>query len=304
MPVAFSADGALLAMGIYRELTGPKTFGQEMIAVQVWECATLLPVARLETGKLAHVAFTPDGLRLITAGRDALKLWDIASGKVVTRHAALGRFWGSFGPSFASSMAVAPNGRTVATGHVDTTILVWDLAPPTAPVSAATLTTEQEETLWSDLAGEDAGRAMAAHVRLLEAPEQTTKLLRDRLHRAKATPADELRRLLADLDAVEFARRETATKRLSDIRDTAEAALREALQGEPAPEARRRIERLLALPPLARTPDARRHLRGVRLLEHVATAVARQILEKLAGGIPEARLTREATAALERLGRR
>jgi len=293
-----------VAIGVHRELKGPKLFGIEMIALQIWELTTLLPVARLETGKLAHVAFTRDGQRLITAGADALQLWDLATGNVVVRRAAPGRYWGSFGPSFASSMALAPNGRTVATGQQDSTILLWDLAPPAVPAVGAELTAKERETLWADLAHDDARRALLAHARLLQWPDQTIKMLRDLLQPAKLPPADELRDLLANLDDSDFSRREKATQRLMELGDMVEAALRKALQGEPTPEARRRIERLLSMPPVVRTPEARRHLRAVRILENLAGPEARQVLEKLSTGAPEARLTREAKAALARLERR
>src|SRR5262249_3181557 len=68
--------------------------------------------------------------------------------------------------------------------------------------------------------------------------------------------------------------------------------------------ARRYIEHLLALPPLVVTPEARRHPRAVCILEHLATLKAREVLEKLAGGTHNARLTREAKAALPRLAKR
>src|SRR5262249_25281724 len=45
-------------------------------------------------------------------------------------------------------------------------------------------------------------------------------------------------------------------------------------------------------------------LRGVEVLEHLNTADAPNLLEALAGGEPEARLTREAREALGRLSRR
>jgi hypothetical protein len=48
----------------------------------------------------------------------------------------------------------------------------------------------------------------------------------------------------------------------------------------------------------------RQVVRAVAVVEHIGGAGARRLLTKLAAGTPEARLTREATAALERLGRR
>jgi hypothetical protein len=50
-------------------------------------------------------------------------------------------------------------------------------------------------------------------------------------------------------------------------------------------------------------PEQRRAVRAVAVLEDAATADARKLLAKLAGGAPDARLTQEARAALERLRR-
>jgi hypothetical protein len=47
-----------------------------------------------------------------------------------------------------------------------------------------------------------------------------------------------------------------------------------------------------------------RQLRAIEVLERAGTAQAKKILSKLAGGAPDARLTREAKAALERLTRK
>ncbi len=45
-------------------------------------------------------------------------------------------------------------------------------------------------------------------------------------------------------------------------------------------------------------------LRALEVLEHIGTAEARSLLEDLAKGVPEARLTREAKASLTRLAKR
>jgi RNA polymerase sigma factor (sigma-70 family) len=302
-PVAFSADGALVAAGVWQEIIHPKLHGQEMVGVQVWEVTTGLPVVRLPTGEAAHLAFTPDGRQLITAVQEGLRRWDLGTGREVGRCAAPGRFRGSYGASFVSSFALAADGRTVATGQPDTAVLLWDLpAAPGRP--AGRLSAEQLEACWSDLAGEDASRAAASLSRLADVPGQAVPLLRERVRPAQAPSEDDLRRLLAELDDPEFARREAATKRLADLGELAEAGLRAALRGQPSAEVRRRIEGLLAGPRLVRTAEARRGLRAVRVLECVGTPEARQHLEALSRGAPQARLTQEAKAALERLARR
>jgi RNA polymerase sigma factor (sigma-70 family) len=301
-PVAFSPDGVLVAEGIWQEIKRPPLQGWERVGVQVWELATLLPVARLKTGELADVAFTPDGRRLVTAGPASVGLWDLASGREVARRPAPSRFCGSFGPSFASSFALAADGHTVATGQPDTAVLLWDLRAPARP--GAPLTAAELEACWAELAGADGGRALTALARLADVPGQAVPLLRARLRPARAPSAEELRRLLTELDSRDFARRDTATKRLRNLGELAEETLREALHGKPSLEVQRRVESLLAGPRLVRAPEDRRHLRAVRVLEGAGTPEARRVLEGLAGGASRARLTREARAALGRLDRR
>jgi len=47
-----------------------------------------------------------------------------------------------------------------------------------------------------------------------------------------------------------------------------------------------------------------RQLREIQVLEHIGTPEAQEVLKKLAQGAPEARLTQEAKAALDRLSKR
>jgi RNA polymerase sigma factor (sigma-70 family) len=305
MPVALSPDGALIAMGIVDVVKRGDSAAKEVVAVQVWEMATLLPVSRLETGgDVAHLEFTPDGRHFITAGLDDLQLWDLFSRRVVTRRPAPSRFRGSYGPSFASCLALAPNGRIAATGQHDTAILLWDLAPPRPARPAAPMTVAQREMYWKDLAGADAGRAFAAITYMADDPAQTLSMLRDRLHPAAAPTTEELNKLLADLDDENFERREAASKRLGELGELAETTLREVMRGKPTLEVRRRIEGLLSELRLAHTPEARRQLRAVRVLESIGSPEAQQVLEMLAKGTAEARLTQEVKSALRRLTRR
>jgi hypothetical protein len=81
-----------------------------------------------------------------------------------------------------------------------------------------------------------------------------------------------------------------------------------ALAKTPSLEVRRRIESLLALPTLVvRDVQSLRDIRGVQVLEHIAAwgadatrLAAIDLLKKLAAGAPEARLTQEAKAAVDR----
>jgi HEAT repeat protein len=112
--------------------------------------------------------------------------------------------------------------------------------------------------------------------------------------------------LLAELDDERFKVRERATRALEKLAETAEPPLKKALAGDPSPEARRRIEGVLDKlkkdrlnPPADRT----RLVRAVEVLELIGSAEARQVLNALARGAPEAQITLEAKTALERLSR-
>jgi hypothetical protein len=76
------------------------------------------------------------------------------------------------------------------------------------------------------------------------------------------------------------------------------------LAGQPSLEQRRRLEMMLEKQDEERrspSPQRLRILRALEALELAGTPEAAQLLQRLAGGAPEACVTREAKAALERL---
>jgi hypothetical protein len=113
-----------------------------------------------------------------------------------------------------------------------------------------------------------------------------------------------MRRLLADLDSDVFDVREKATEELPNLGRAAESALNQFLKGNPSAEARKRVEQLLAKIDADPTGEALRALRAIEVLEHIGTPEAYAVVKTLAGGAPEARLTREAKVALQRLEKR
>jgi hypothetical protein len=122
---------------------------------------------------------------------------------------------------------------------------------------------------------------------------------------AAAIPAEPISRWVADLDDNNFAVREKASRELAALGDYAVPELRRLLAGRPSLEARRRAEQLLERPSgLITNPGMLRSVRAVEMLERLGNSAARDLLAELAKGDVAARLTREAKATLDRLGRR
>jgi WD40 repeat protein len=247
------------------------------------------------TGTIRAVAFSPDGRMLASAGKDGLvTLFETATGK--QRRA----FPGHSEP--AGRLVFSPDGRRLASASEDTTVLVWDLKTP-AEASRGKLAEKDLDKLWANLADGDAGRGFQA-VQILADAEQGPAFLGTRLKPAPPpVNPKRLAELIGELDSNRFAVRSKATTELEKLGEGAEPAIRRALEKAPSLEARRRLETLLERCDASRplTGEALRAVRAVEALEHQGSALARQILRTLADGAADARLTREAQAALGRL---
>src|SRR6185295_20194436 len=79
--LAFSPDGRFLVSGSNMIETRERGGGPLDRAVRVWDVATGRIVRTLPTrGEQNIVAFSPDGRRLVAAGR-RVHVWDMASGR-------------------------------------------------------------------------------------------------------------------------------------------------------------------------------------------------------------------------------
>ncbi len=107
-------------------------------------------------------------------------------------------------------------------------------------------------------------------------------------------------RLLSELDNDDFAVREKASKELAKLGELTLPALEKALAGDPSPETRYRVERLLEKLSTP-SPDRLRTSRAIMVLEQIGTTEAKQLLETLAKGADGALLTEEAKAARRRM---
>jgi WD40 repeat protein len=251
------------------------------------------PVA-LWTRPAPSISFSPDA-KLLAHGRagGGVRLWDTATGKEV------GRLAGHQGS--IDALEFAPDAKTLITGSRDTTGLVWDVAsfakrgkPQTTPLDAA--------ARWKDLATDDAAKAYDAVTAFSADAGAAVVYLKEHLSAAATADPAKVAKLIADLDSDRFAARKMAGEELEKLGETAAPLLRKALAADPPAGVKRRLEDLLAKAN-SKTPEgnAIRSLRAVEVLESIATPQARQLLQQIADGAPQARLTREARAALERL---
>jgi WD40 repeat protein len=245
------------------------------------------------------LTFSPDG-RYLAMAKDTptIHLWDILTGRKVDH---LDGHEGG-----VVSLLFSADGKHLFSGSCDTTVLSWNLTRLTEGKRgrAARLPGKVLEALWTDLAEQDAARAFAAIRLLCASPEQAVSLLKERLR--PATPADpgRLARLLSELQSDRFESRRQAIAELKELGELAEPALRQALSGDPSLSLRQRLDRLLNFVGKAPAPEKLRELRAVEVLEWIGNPDARQVLESLAGGAATARLTRQASSAIQRLSQR
>jgi hypothetical protein len=248
------------------------------------------------------LAFAPDGRTLAAGGQDnSVRLWDVATAREIRR------FTGH--QDEIRSLAFSPDGKWLASGSGDTTGLVWDVAasPRQQQTRETKLSPQDLRKLWAALAGEDAARAFAARWKLVAAARESVPFLEECLRPVAGTDPQRIRALIGDLDSDRFDVREKATAELEGLGELAEPALTAVVRKGPSAEARRRARGLLEKVGQGRLhppPKQLQALRALEVLEHIANPEARQVLKTLATGAPQARLTQEAKASLDRLARR
>lgn len=286
-PISLSPEGKTVAVGVGDTL------------IQLWDVTKGKELGQLDLrqGTNRCLAFSADGKILATAGSEdgTIRLWEVATRKEI--RSLKGHH------KEVCSLAFS-DGRWLTSGSWDTTALVWDIAD-LGQQRPQTLQPQRLDALWGDLSNVEASKAYEAVCTLVAFPDQSAPFMGKRLGAAALSiDSEQLRRLIANLDDDKFSVREQATQEIEKLGTGAKPALRKALGGNPSPDARERLQGLLAkLEPLLYAEQLRTR-RAIQTLEYIGTPAAKEALEKLAQVAARAPEKEDAIKALERLKRR
>src|SRR5262249_26135477 len=147
---------------------------------------------------IAQVAVHPNPRYVAFNDLDGVHVWDALAGRVVWARPMPEEIRSGVTPgSYASCLTFSPDGRRLATGLPDSTILVWDIP---LPQRRERLAAGELAALQADLVGADAARAWRAVWRLAEFPKEALPIVRASLKPKVAANPEPIGPLLEALD--------------------------------------------------------------------------------------------------------
>jgi WD40 repeat protein len=294
--LAFSQDGKLLASWTNLDYV-----------IRIWDLASGREIQRIEpilpmerpfiinsrSTLPFHFAWSPDRRVLAVSDDYLIQLWELASNHIRCA-------WKAHQGATVRALAYSPDGRFLASGSADTTVLIWDLALVEQIAQAQTGAANAVAACWQTLADSDAAKGFAAIRALTALPAESVPWIKERLQ--PEAPLKDLEELITQLDDGRFRIRQQVTAKLLAIGNRIEPAIDKALAANPPLETRRRLEELRKrVSSAVLTGKSLQAHRAVEVLERIGNPEARQVLTTLASGAAEAPLTVQARAALSRL---
>ncbi len=262
----------------------------------------------LNHAKGSVVLFTPDGRWLLTSERN---LYDLKHPENEPFRIPVAISTSPPTPDWPGNTLFTPDGKRLLTALENGCVYAWDVEQIAGIVARNPKRRDElVGAAWRQLHSANGELAERALVELLQFPSEVVRLAKE-LPMVAAVPEKDIRTAIGDIKAdaggvwaaVERLRRWSAEGSRDPIVAALNATKREDLVAlaENGAEFIRELEWVDEVDPLS--PDMRRIVRAVELLERLGTAEAKGVLKTWAGGAPNARLTTEAKAALERLGK-
>jgi dipeptidyl aminopeptidase/acylaminoacyl peptidase len=276
--------------------------GSSDLTVRLWDLGSGKQLQCLEghTGEVWAAVFSPDGDTIASVGDGTLRVWSASSGKETRRwpvpsgvslsfvaggklvaleswrvirlwETATGRQLPALAGHRGTGCRIAASSQTaifVSASTSDNTVVVWDAERILRRKAFSEhLEAGCWEFLWNGLASEEVARDASS---LLAAyPAQTVAEIKRRLDDANLISA-EVTRLIGKLQADDVATRETAYKRLEELREAALPAMKRYLSASPGGETRRRVGSLLEKNQPLLPGEERKAQYVARILEELA----------------------------------
>jgi WD domain, G-beta repeat len=245
------------------------------------------------------LALSRDGKAVAAGNEDGrIRLWEVISREV--RREFAGHAGG------VRAIALFRDETRLLSGGEDGKILVWELAGAAATKPRAALEPALQEKEWQaawHALGAGAEESYHAMEQFRADPDSWLKFLDARLE-PLFTMKQRLTALLVELESERFNVRQKVTEEMEKLGELTIPFLEEKLQEQLTLETKRRIERVITrvTPADPEAPSMFLRLwRAIEILEALATPPARATLLRMSRETPDARIRREAEAALARL---
>lgn len=251
---------------------------------------------------IQSIAYSRDGRFLVTASWDeTVKVWEVLTDGLV--NTLQGHSEHVCAVSFSADGRLLASG---ASGPTDNSTLLWDVRRVIFGEQEEAKPPSDDDTskLWEQLAGEPPDAFQAIGV-LRQFSEVSLPFFEKKVAElVPTTNADEIKRLLVELDDDKFEVREAAQRRLVDLRVVADEVLRREFETTTSFEVKTRLKQILETPkrekPLPERERRRVH-RMVYALELIGSDDAREQLSRLAAGFPNSEIISVAKASIERI---
>lgn len=261
------------------------TIGKRRLTIQLREQSVL-------HWFLGQLLFSPDARRIAGFRIDGvMMMWDAITGELLWEQATK--------LSKVRSAAFSADGTTLATGHEDSTIVLWnvgDLVKKSSPLKAGNA---ELEAWWNQLGENDSVKAYQAIWKMADAGLPAAKYIQERVKPIPPIDTTEVARWIEQLDSKSFAERNEASQHLAQVGNQGEAMIQQALQRRPSPETRKRLEQIWNQHPVP-SQESMQLLRSLEVLEHQGTEEARNVVTVISKGDPTHLVTQRAKVILYR----